>query len=373
MTTARRSAGVGSDWLRQGKRVVTALLTEVEGSGPLEPGARMMISESGEIEGSITGGCIEAAVAAEAEQVFAGGPPRMRTYGISDELAGTVGLTCGGTVHVLIHELAGEPREVELRALEAIAAHREVAIATLLDGEQAGAKLALIDGERFGSLAGPELLDTSVTRDAAAMLAQGRTTIRRYGTDGAVLGGEVAVHIHSSALPPQMLIFGAIDFSAALARLAAEIGYQVSIADPREPFVRSPRFESAAEVVVAWPQDALAGREFGPRDAILVFTHDSKLDEPALRGALATGAGYIGALGSRRTATDRHHRLLEAGVPEEQLARVLSPCGLDIGGGTPEEAAISILAEIVAHRNRRGGEALTGGSGTIQPRAQEER
>jgi xanthine dehydrogenase accessory factor len=290
------------------------------------------------------------------------------TYGISDELAGTVGLTCGGIVRVLVHELSGESGEVELAARRAVAAGRPVALATLLDGERAGAKLAVIEGETFGSLEGPELLDASVARDAAGLLAQDRTAIRRYGSDGAVRGAERAVQIRSFGTPPKMLIFGAIDFSAALARLAGELGYQVTIADPREPFVRSPRYESVADVVVAWPQDALAGNELGPSDAILVFTHDPKLDGPALNGALATGAGYIGALGSRKTTADRNRRLLESGVDEAALTRVMAPCGLDIGGRTPEEAAISILAQIIAHRNRRSGEPLVDGSGAIQPR-----
>jgi xanthine dehydrogenase accessory factor len=368
MNTARRTTEAGATWLRQGKRVVCALLTEVEGSAPIKAGASMLVAESGEIEGSITGGCVEGAVAAEARKIFAGGPPRMVTYGISDELAGTVGLTCGGTVHIFVHELSGEVVEVELAARRAIASKRPVAVATLLDGEGAGSKLAVIDGQAVGSLDGPGLLNASVTRDAAGLLAQGRTGIRRYGIDGAVLGAELAVHVRSFATPPRMLIFGAIDFSAALARLASELGYSVTIADPREPFVRSPRYESAAEVVVGWPQDVLEGREFGSRDAILTFTHDPKLDVPALRGALATGAGYIGALGSRKTTADRNRRLLESGIRETELARVVAPCGLDIGGRTPEEAAISILAEIVAHRNGRSGEPLVGGSGAIQPR-----
>lgn len=368
MNTARRTTEVGASWLEQGKRVVCALLIEVEGSAPLGAGASMLIAESGEIEGSITGGCVEGAVAAEARQVFAGGAPRVATYGISDELAGTVGLTCGGTVHIFVHELSGEAGEVELAARRAIAAQRPVVVATRLDGEAAGAKLAVVDGEPVGSLGGPELLDASVTRDAAGMLAQGRTGVRRYGADGAVLGAELAVHIHSFATPPQMLIFGAIDFSAALARLASELGYEVTIADPREPFLRSPRYEADAEVLVGWPQDVLASRAIGSRDTILVFTHDPKLDEPALRAALGTGAGYIGALGSRKTTADRNRRLLESGVEEAELARVLAPCGLDIGGRTPEEAAISILAEIISLRNGRGGRPLVAGSGTIQPR-----
>ncbi|WCB96700.1 putative xanthine dehydrogenase subunit A [Baekduia alba] len=365
MNTTQRTTEVGASWLEQGKRVVCALLIEVEGSAPLDAGASMLVAESGEIEGSITGGCVEGAVATEARNVLAGGPPRTVTYGISDQLAGTVGLTCGGTVHIFVHELSGAAGDVELAARRAIAAGRPVAVATLLDGAGAGSKLAVIDGEAVGSLRGPELLDASVTRDAAGLLAQGRTGIRRYGADGAVLGAELAVHVRSFATPPRMLIFGAIDFSAALAPLAAALGYRVTIVDPREPFIRSPRYASVAEIVVGWPQDALEGHELGPRDAILVFTHDPKLDEPALRGALATGAGYIGALGSRKTTADRNRRLLELGVREAELARVMAPCGLDIGSSTPEEAAIAILAEIVARRNGRGGEPLVGVRGAI--------
>lgn len=367
MSTARRSSAVGARWLREERRVVSALLTEIEGSAPLEAGASMLIAEGGEIEGSITGGCVEGAVAQEALAVLAGGPPRQLTYGISDELAGTVGLTCGGIVHVFVHELAGAAREVELSAKEAIVEGRPVAVATRLEGEDAGSKLALIDGERVGGLGGPELLDDSVARDAAGMLAQGVTGVRRYGEDGAVLGAELAIHIGCSAPSPEMMIFGAIDFAAALARIAKEIGYRVTVCDPRAPFLESPRFKGI-DTVAAWPQDALATRRFGARDAILVFTHDSKLDEPALRAALETEAGYIGALGSRRTTVDRNRRLEESGVDRSALSRVRAPCGLDIGGKTPDEAAISILAEIIAVRSGRDGAPLREGTGTIQPR-----
>jgi xanthine/CO dehydrogenase XdhC/CoxF family maturation factor len=227
MSTARRVATVGGDWLRQGKRVVSALLVAVEGSAPLAPGASMLISEQGEIE---------------------------------------------------------------MEALEAIARGRSVAIATVLDGEGAGAKLALIDDTTVGSLGAPELLDHSVARDAAGMLAQGVTGIRRYGRDGAVLGAEVAVHIRSFAAPPTMLIFDAVDFSLAMARIASELGYAVTVCDPREPFLRSAGFDEAAKVRLAWPDEVLSEQVLGPRDAVLVFTHDPKFDEPALRGALLTGA-----------------------------------------------------------------------------------
>ncbi|MFN8217757.1 MAG: XdhC/CoxI family protein [Solirubrobacterales bacterium] len=368
MTTVRRQAATGSDWIREGRRVVAALLVAVEGSAPLDPGASMLIAEDGAIEGSITGGCVEAAVVGEARAVFAGGAARMATYGISDELAGTVGLTCGGIVHILVHELAGAAAEVERAARDAIGEGRPVAIATMLEGGHAGAKLAIVDGEPIGSLAGPELLDHSVARDAAGMLSRGVTGIRHYGEDGAVLGADLAVHVHSFAPPPQMLIFGAIDFSTALARMAGELGYRVTVCDAREAFIRNPRFEEASQVLVAWPEEAFETLTLGPRDAVLVFSHDPKFDEPALRGALATEAGYIGALGSRRTTADRNRRLLDSGVPGQALERVHAPCGLDIGGSTPEEVAVSVLAEIIAVRSRRSGAPLRDGEAAIHPR-----
>lgn len=369
MTTTRRIAATAGDWLREGRRVVAALLVGVEGSAPLEGGALMLIAEDGAIEGSVTGGCVEAALVDEAKAVLAGAPARTVTYGISDELAGSVGLTCGGTVHIFVHELSGADAMVEAAARDAVAAGRPVAIATRLDGPAAGRKLALIEGDVAGGLGGPELLDRSVSRDAVGMLAQGRSGIRRYGADGAVLGAELAVHVHAFAPPPRMVLFGAIDFSAALARIGSELGYQVTVADPRAPFLEAPRFRSSARTLQAWPEEVFAQLELGQRDAILVFTHDPKLDEPALVGALKTEAGYIGALGSRKTTADRERRLRERGIREDALARIHAPCGLDIGSATPEEVAVSVLAEIIAERSGRNGAPLREGSQAIHARA----
>ncbi|HVX34167.1 MAG TPA: XdhC family protein [Solirubrobacterales bacterium] len=358
MTTARRRAETGAAWLRERRRVVAATLVEVEGSAPFEVGATMLIDADDAIEGSVTGGCVEAALVEEAHEVFAGGGPRIATYGVSDELAGTVGLACGGTVHVLVQELSGPALEVELRALAAVAAGTPVAIATVLDGSRRGEKLAIIDGEPTGELSGPALFNHSVTRDAIGMLEQGASGIRRYGEDGTTLAAEVGVLVQSFAPAPRMLICGAIDFSAALGRIAREVGYEVTIADPREAFLRSPRFGEAGTPLRQWPQDAVAAMGLGPRDAMIVFSHDAKLDEPALLAAFATPVGYIGALGSRRTTAERNRRLLEAGAGEADLRRIHAPCGLDIGGSTPEEVAISVLAEIIAVRNGRAGAPL---------------
>lgn len=364
--TAQRTAATAARWLGEGRRVVGAVLIDVEGSAPLDPGAMMLVAEGGEIEGSITGGCVEGAVVEEAQRILVGAGPELLTYGISDDLAGEVGLTCGGTVRIFVHELSGASGEVVREALEAAVAGAAVAICTPLEGDRAGAKLALVNGRRLGAIEGK--LGDAIARDAGAMLALGRSGVRRYGLDGARLGAELAVHVQSFAPPPRMLIFGAIDFSAALARAASELGYAVTICDPREPFLRSPRFSEHAEIDVAWPEEALARRSLGPRDAVLVFSHDPKFDEPALRGALRTEAGYIGALGSRRTTADRFRRLLDAGVDEELLERVHAPCGLDVGGGTPEEVAISVLAEILADRSGRPGTRLREGIAAIHPR-----
>jgi xanthine dehydrogenase accessory factor len=163
-----------------------------------------------------------------------------------------------------------------------------------------------------------------------------------------------------------MVIFGAIDFSAALAPMARGLGYRVTIADPRRPFLESPRFTAAAEVVAGWPDAVLAGTTLGPRDAVLIFTHDPKLDVPAVQAALATEAGYIGALGSRKTTEDRIERLLAAGADEDDIARVFAPCGLDVGASTVEETAIAVLAEIIGHRVGREGGSLRSASGPIR-------
>ncbi|HTU31086.1 MAG TPA: XdhC family protein [Solirubrobacteraceae bacterium] len=350
---ARATEDSAAGWLREQRRFVQALLIEVEGSAPLPEGAMMLIGEDGAIEGSITGGCVEGALVTEAEAILAGERgPGVTTYGISDELAGTVGLMCGGIVHIFLQELAGPAGEAELAALSAHLEGRPAAVATLLEGPDAGSRLAIVEEEAIGSLGSLPLLDCNVAREAAGLMEEGKTTIRRFGADGATLGDELPVHVRAYAPPPQMVIFGAIDFSAALAAFAARIGYRVTICDARTRFARSQRFSTDAEVRIGWPQEVMEGVELGSRDAVLVFTHDSKFDEPALISALATDAGYIGALGSRTTTADRERRLQDAGVSEAELARIHAPCGLDIGSRTAEETAISVLAEIIAVRRR---------------------
>jgi len=367
LSTLPTSESIAVAWLREGRRVVNSMLIERIGSAPLDPGAQMLVDERGNIEGSVTGGCVEGALVEEAQRILAGEEPRVVTYGISDEEAAGVGLMCGGTVRIFVHEQGEEA----LDALDAVAAARAagepVALATLLDGDGAGAKLAILGDRVVGSLGVTELLDRSVERDARGQLDEGLSRVRRYGAGGEVMGSEVAVYIQAFETQPRMVIFGAIDFSAEMAKFASEVGYQVTICDARRPFADSPRFSRVAEVVVDWPDRYLESQELGPRDVVLVFTHDAKFDEPALLSSLATDAGYIGALGSRRTQERRLERLRAAGLDEPAVARIHAPCGLDVGARTPVETAVSILAEVIAVRTGRRGESLRETTGSIHP------
>jgi xanthine dehydrogenase accessory factor len=366
MSIAKASYRAVREWIADGRDLALATLVETAGSSPLEAGSMMMVDAAGRVEGSVTGGCIEGALFEEAREVLAGGEPRVRTYGISDDDAVGVGLMCGGTVHVFVERLREEPAQVLDQVLATAIAGRPAAVAALLDGPGAGSRLGLVDDRHLGTLAVAELLDRSVEREMGGMLERGITTLRRYGADGAAMGSELRVHIQAFAEAPRMVIFGAIDYSVAVASLARALGYRTTIVDARTPFVTSPRFSSVAEVVVDWPDRYLAGRELGSRDAVLVFTHDPKFDEPALISALDSGAGYIGALGSRRTQRDRAERLREAGVPDEEIDRIAAPCGLDIGARTPAETAVSIVAEVIAMQHGRPADSLAATEGPIR-------
>lgn len=330
----------------------------------------MIFDAAGGVEGSVTGGCIEAALAGEAEAVLAGAPPRLLPYGISDELAGTVGLMCGGNVEVLVRQLDEEGAEV-LEALRA-AQDREspVALATVLDGPSAGRTIVVTPEEASGRLGLGGRLDEAVAADSRGLLAQGQSLIRRYGSDGTRVGEDVAVFVHAMAPSPRVVVCGAVDFSVAFARLAREVGYRVTICDPRRAFISGSRLQAAAEVVCEWPDAYIESQRLQARDSVLVFTHDSKLDEPALLAAVRTEARYIGALGSRRTHADRLERLRDAGLGEPELERIICPAGLDIGSSTPAETAISILAEMAAVRNGRGGGRLNAAEGPIRVTAE---
>lgn len=351
--------------LEAGRRTAAATLIAAEGSAPFDVGATMIVGEDGAIEGSITGGCVEAAVAQRCSGVLAGDPPGVVTYGVSDEAAGEVGLTCGGTVHVLVCELESDAAGALREVLDRTAGGQGVALAQLVNGGRAGALMAVTADATVGSLHGGERLDDAVARDARGSIEQDLSGIRRYGGDGETLGTDVAAHIQAFSSAPRIVAVGAVDFSVAVARLAGQLGYRVTVCDPRTPFLRSSRLAVAHELVGDWPDRYLASQSLGPRDAVLVFSHDPKFDVPALMAALDTGAGYIGALGSRRTHEERTDRLRAAGAGDDELARIASPCGLDLGGRTPEETALSVLAEVVAVRHGRPGGPLAGSAQPI--------
>ncbi len=250
---------------------------------------------------------------------------------------------------------------------DAIVAERPVALVTVVEGPNAGAKLVVEpDKQNVGSL-GHLHLDEVVRGDALGELAAGRTGVRHYGAEGQTNESELTVFVESFAPPPIMLVFGAVDFTAALARAAKLLGFKVVVADARAMFATVKRFPMADEVMVAWPDevfDVYADR-LGRHDAVCILTHDTKFDVPAVQRAVATNVGYIGVMGSRRTHAARLKRLQEVGVSQDAIGRLMAPIGLDIGSRTPEETAVSVCAEIIANRSGHAAPSLRDGTGPI--------
>jgi len=343
-------------------RFALATITGVRGSSPRPAGACMAVTAEGEAVGSISGGCVEGAVYEAAQQVLANGAPALETYGISDDEAFTVGLTCGGVLDVLVAE---PDRRLLAGVLDRVRTDAPVALATIVAGPaDVGAQLALSPDDADGSL-GAEGLDVAVTADARGMLAAGQTGLRHYGARGERRVDDVTVLVQSFTPPPRMLVFGATDFAAAVCRIGVFLGYRVTVCDARPVFATRRRFPDAHEVVCAWPHDYLAGTQIDQRSVLCVLTHDPKFDVPLLEVALRSPAGYIGAMGSRRTHDDRLRRLREIGVPQPALARLRSPIGLDLGARTAEETAVSIAAELVQVRWGGSGRPLGDVDGAI--------
>ncbi|GGS66600.1 xanthine dehydrogenase accessory factor [Planobispora rosea] len=350
------------EWYSAGRTFGLATVVSTFRSAPREPGASMAVSADGEVVGSVSGGCVEGAVYETARQVMESGRPVLERYGVSDDDAFAVGLTCGGVLHVFVEPVDRRtfPELAEVAA--AVAGRRPVAVATVVTVPEAergpgadGTSVAVggrrvIWPDRASGTLGAGGLDVAVDDDARGMLAQGLTGERHYGRHGERRMDEVAVFVRSFAPPPRMLVFGAIDFAAAVARVGKFLGYHVTVCDARGVFATRKRFPDADEVVVRWPHQYLRETEVDGRTVICVLTHDPKFDVPLLEVALRTPAGYIGAMGSRRTHDDRMKRLREAGLTEGELGRLRSPIGLDIGARTPEETAVSIAAELTQSR-----------------------
>ncbi|ACZ85802.1 XdhC family protein [Streptosporangium roseum] len=351
-------------WWESGQTFGLATVVETFRSAPRPPGASMAVLGE-EAEGSVSGGCVEGAVYELAREVAAAGTPVLQRYGVSDDDAFSVGLTCGGILDVFVEPVSRETFP-ELGAIAGSVREREpVAVATVLSGPGAiGARRVIWPDRSSGSL-GVARLDEAVDDDVRGMLAQGLTGVRRYGSRGERRLDELSVFVHSFAPPPRMLVFGAIDFAAAVARIGKFLGYHVVVCDARPVFTTARRFPEADEVIVKWPHDYLTSITVDERTAICVLTHDPRFDVPLLEVALRTPAGYVGAMGSRRTHEDRLARLREAGLGEAELKRLRSPIGLDLGARTPEETAVSIAAELIQLRWGGSGQPLTDGSGRI--------
>jgi xanthine dehydrogenase accessory factor len=356
-------------WWDEGETFGLATVVRTFRSAPRDPGAALAVEADGEVIGSVSGGCVEGAVYELATEVSANGQPVLQTYGVSDDDAFAVGLTCGGILDVFVEPISREtfPELGDIAA--AVERGEPVAVATVISGPgQVGARRVIwgdVERASDGSLGSGERLDAAVDDDVRGMLAQGLTGVRRYGEHGERRGDELAVFVNSFAPPPRMLVFGAIDFAAAVARVGKFLGYHVTVCDARPIFATKSRFPDADEVIVDWPHRFLAGIEVDARTVICVLTHDPKFDVPVLEVALRTPAGYIGAMGSRRTHEDRLERLRAAGMTEEELARMRSPIGLDLGARTPEETAVSIAAELIQLRWGGTGHALTDTEGRI--------
>jgi xanthine dehydrogenase accessory factor len=316
------------EWVTAGRRVALGTVVGVERSAPRLPGSVMAVSDAGEVAGSVTGGCVEPAVYLQAEEVLAGGAPRVATFGYADDEAFEVGLPCGGSVRVFIEPLdPALTREIA----EAVRAERPVAYLTTIEGDRLGHPRVI----------GP-------AGDAGDAVADAARPLLARGESGIVAVGDARVFVSSLVPRPAMYVFGAIDFASALATVGRFLGYRVTVCDPRELFLTPARFPDADELVIEWPHEFLARAPVDERTAICVLTHDEKFDVPALRAALATPARFIGAMGSRRTTARRAGRLRAEGVGEASLARIHAPIGLPIGSRTPEEVAVAIGAQIIA-------------------------
>ena len=320
-------------WLAKGERAALATVIDTRRSAPRPLGSRLAVSESGQLFGSVSGGCVESDVAVQAREVIADGVPRILPYGIADEDARAVGLPCGGEIDVFVApisdpELVGQLR----RSLEEGARGR---LTTIVEGEGAGAMTLDLGGGVDADR--PQLVQENGQR----------------------------IFVEPLAPPPLLLVIGAVDLAESLCGLAAQLGWRTVVADPRRTLLTEERIPSAGSLLAGWPEDVLARAGTDDQTAVVVLAHDEKIDIPALSWALRSEAFYVGALGSRRTQAKRREQLAEEGLSANELARLSGPAGLDLGGDTVEETALSILAEIVAVRRGREGGRLRGAKAAI--------
>ncbi|MFG3105306.1 XdhC family protein [Streptomyces tendae] len=352
-------------WVGQGRDFAVATVVAVGGSAPRPAGAALAVDAGGTVVGSVSGGCVEGAVYELCRQALQDGETVVERFGYSDEDAFAVGLTCGGVIDVLVTPVrAGDlVRPALAVALAAAAQGETAAVARVVSGPAELLGRALVvraDGSRTGGFGGHPELDRTAAAEAGAFLNAGRTGTLEVGERGSRCGAPLTLLIESSLPPARMIVFGAIDFASALARVGKFLGYHVTVCDARPVFATRARFPDADEIVAEWPHEYLARTGVDARTVLCVLTHEARFDIPLLRLALRLPVAYVGAMGSRRTHLDREARLREAGVSDVELARLRSPIGLDLGARTPEETALSIAAEIVATRHAGTGTSLTG-------------
>ncbi|MEU0244031.1 XdhC/CoxI family protein [Streptomyces sp. NPDC006235] len=356
-------------WCRETRPFALATVVGVHGSAPLPTGTSVAVDEDGNAVGSISGGCVEGAVYELCRQVLRDrGAPQRAWFGYSDDDAFAVGLTCGGELDVFVQRIDPAGRPHLLTALSEITQGRPVAVAQVVDGPEhlLGSTLSVLGGDHaaHGRVDdGPA--NRAVAEHARALLRTGRTARADIGGEADGCPGRLSVLVHVHASRPRLLIFGAVDFAAALSRAGRFLGYHVTVCDARPVFATTARFPHADEVVVDWPHRYLEHTEVDERTAVCVLTHDAKFDIPLLRLALGLPVAYVGAMGSRRTHAERLRLLREEGVTDDHVTRLRSPIGLDLGARTPEETAVSITAEIIARANQGTGRPLTRITGPI--------
>jgi xanthine dehydrogenase accessory factor len=363
----REIASTLRSWFEQGIPFAMATVTRTWSSSPRPPGAVMAATASSEVVGSISGGCVEGAVYELAQDVLITGLPKLQVYGVADEEAYNVGLTCGGTIEVFIELVDANTFPDFLFLLEQIDTGKPVSVATVLSpGTDHGRHLLICPDASVGSL-GSGGLDSGAIRQGRGLLAADRTETIHIGANGELSDKGVTLFIATFAPPPRMYVFGAIDFAGAMVRMGKFLGFHVTLCDARPIFATPRRFPDADDIVVRWPHEFLSEALIDNRTVICVLTHDAKFDVPLLQVALASPAGYVGAMGSRRMHELRTASLREIGVSQSHLDRLSSPIGLDLGACTPEETAVSIAAEIIASTGGGSGKPLRSMKAPIHP------
>jgi xanthine dehydrogenase accessory factor len=330
-------------WLARGRKVALGTVVATWGSAPRAAGSRMALSDDGGLAGSVSGGCVETAVVEAGREILKGRPARLLRFGVADDAAWAVGLACGGQIEVFVEPLA---LDVFQAVRDALAREESAAVATVIAGpEDALGQSLFVTAAAAGPGALEEPRRTKTAEAARQALSAGRSS--RAKVD------DLELFVDVLGPPPTLVVVGGVHIAVALVDLARTLGFRTVVVDPRPAFANRERFPGVTRLEADWPDEALAKIGLGPSTAVAVLTHDPKLDDPALRAALPSAAFYVGALGSPRTQAKRRSRLLEAGLTEAELDRLHAPIGLDLGGRSPEEIALSVMAEIVGARHGR--------------------